>query len=739
MYGGLSAKERLAQLQQKSASKDTPPPKVALKKVGKINGNGAAAAAADKPELKKVETKKEEPKKLVEVKKPEVKEPEKKVEKKEDVKPKEEPKKPEAKEPAKPKEEVKPKEEAAKKPEPAATKPAEEPKKPEVKPEPAKPKEPEAKPAAKPAEPAKTEPAKPTDAKPAPEPAKPAETKPAAEPAKPAETKPAPEPAKKAETKPAPEPAKPADKPAPKPAEAAKPETAKPAEAAKPEAPKPAETKPSAPEPAKVAEVKPADKPAPVAAKEPEKPKEEAKKPEPPKPETKPADKPKVEEKKPAAPAPAAAPKAEPAKTEPPKPAAEPPKPAAAAAAPAKPAETKPEAKPADKPKEEPKKEVAAPAPVPKISKAATDAMIGTIFYFSGMGSLLGSALAEGVYVPERNQRSALDADAVDAARVQAKKREEIVVTARNQAQALSTDFRHLQALLEGVPTFGEAIEMKPVERRAVDEPIHGHVYFQQRAGAGAQVDGDSLDGLVLQQPPSREARRSASATNAQGQPGGVDGGPLAATYTSTVYRSPPVAPQPVTLEVATASPYPGGYSSEPSSSDYNRQQQPHHPPSQQHRPPPQQTVTSSQAWQDRYGPATAAAPADTSRSPRPFSSTGAADRDMGNIDATGIKSWQLSKIRTAEAKGYRLVSDHELQLEPEDPSSFVPYHHHADKSTNLDRQLHSYQQQQQPRGTGYSHEVGGVSPQPYRPASGPGASYPFAPAVESSLPYCDL
>jgi len=36
----------------------------------------------------------------------------------------------------------------------------------------------------------------------------------------------------------------------------------------------------------------------------------------------------------------------------------------------------------------------------------------------------------------------------------------QIVVTARNQAQALSTDFRNLQSLLESVPTFGEPLQV---------------------------------------------------------------------------------------------------------------------------------------------------------------------------------------------------------------------------------------------------------------------------------------
>ena len=127
--------------------------------------------------------------------------------------------------------------------------------------------------------------------------------------------------------------------------------------------------------------------------------------------------------------------------------------------------------------------------------------MIGSIFYFSGMGSLLGSALAEGVYVPESGQRTALDADTVESA--VAKKRamnktEKLVTTARNQAQALSTDFRNLQSLLENVPTFGEPLQAQPLDRRGVDQPIHGHVYFRQS------------DHLPLQAPPSRHGRAHA-------------------------------------------------------------------------------------------------------------------------------------------------------------------------------------------------------------------------------------
>jgi len=139
---------------------------------------------------------------------------------------------------------------------------------------------------------------------------------------------------------------------------------------------KPAE-QPKPPEPAKPAEAKPAEKP-----KEPEKPKEEPKPvPAPAKPQEQP---PKPAEAKP----PAEKPKAEPPKE------------------PAKPAE------PA-KPPAEPAKPAAAPA---KATPAPKADIFGSIFYFSGMGSLLGSALAEGVYVPESGQRTALDSDAMEAA-----------------------------------------------------------------------------------------------------------------------------------------------------------------------------------------------------------------------------------------------------------------------------------------------------------------------------------
>jgi len=43
------------------------------------------------------------------------------------------------------------------------------------------------------------------------------------------------------------------------------------------------------------------------------------------------------------------------------------------------------------------------------------DDFYNSIFYFSGMGNVIGNALAQGVYVSEQNRRNAIDPDDVGA------------------------------------------------------------------------------------------------------------------------------------------------------------------------------------------------------------------------------------------------------------------------------------------------------------------------------------
>lgn len=114
------------------------------------------------------------------------------------------------------------------------------------------------------------------------------------------------------------------------------------------------------------------------------------------------------------------------------------------------------------------------------------------IFYFSGMGSVIGSALSEGVYVAEQYRKNAIDSDDLQQDKQTAqsklngsiKPREDVVITARGQAQNLSTDFQKLQTLLESLPVFtGNADQLPPTggDKRpgTVDQPIHGELYFR--------------------------------------------------------------------------------------------------------------------------------------------------------------------------------------------------------------------------------------------------------------------
>ena len=137
---------------------------------------------------------------------------------------------------------------------------------------------------------------------------------------------------------------------------------------------------------------------------------------------------------------------------------------------------------------------------------------------------------------------------------------------------------------------------------------------------------------------------------------------------------------------------------------------------------------TPSQPWQDRYGRGSGQGTTDMARSPRPFAT------DRGDVDAGGIKPWQLSHVRGLEAKGYRLVAEPEHNVDA-DASSYTPYLV-SDRTFNVDRQK-TFR-----RGIEEHHPMSsspyGVHQPAFRPPSA-GATYPFAPAVESTMPYCDL
>jgi hypothetical protein len=173
------------------------------------------------------------------------------------------------------------------------------------------------------------------------------------------------------------------------------------------------------------------------------------------------------------------------------------------------------------------------PAPTATSSATAVDGQSSTfqgqpddfynaIFYFSGMGSVIGSALSEGVYVAEQYRKNAIDADELLQERKSALSKvrsggkaeaigrrgqlpaEDVVITARGQAQNLSTDLQKLQTLLESLPVFTGNADQLPLvgDRRsgAIDQPIHGELYFRCKERFPVQQPSSSSPAAALRQ-----------------------------------------------------------------------------------------------------------------------------------------------------------------------------------------------------------------------------------------------
>lgn len=164
--------------------------------------------------------------------------------------------------------------------------------------------------------------------------------------------------------------------------------------------------------------------------------------------------------------------------------------------------------------------------------RSQPDDFYNAIFYFSGMGSVIGSALSQGVYVAEQYRKNAIDVDDLLQDRQAALSRmrapaegiemigrhggrlpgDDVVVTARGQAQNLSIDFQKLQTLLESLPVFtGNANQLPPTgpERRAgeIEQPIHGELYF--RCKERFPVQPSPTPSRQTQPSPSHESLRS--------------------------------------------------------------------------------------------------------------------------------------------------------------------------------------------------------------------------------------
>ena len=190
------------------------------------------------------------------------------------------------------------------------------------------------------------------------------------------------------------------------------------------------------------------------------------------------------------------------------------------------------------------------------------DEFYSKLFYFSGMGTLIGSSLSAGIYVPEDTAKCGLGAEQVESCVPESfDKHVEMVKTARNHATDLTTELRKLQALLQGLPIFtgdGTASGSSQTWRTTRHTSLSsGTATHRTRAS--------SYGGFSASQPPSsgqtrvvQETFSSASTVPAQQTPAAPTGGYGGRAVSSSGYPGE-AAPTGYLKGVASSSGYSGG------------------------------------------------------------------------------------------------------------------------------------------------------------------------------------
>jgi len=112
-----------------------------------------------------------------------------------------------------------------------------------------------------------------------------------------------------------------------------------------------------------------------------------------------------------------------------------------------------------------------------------------TKFYFTGMGSVIGTALSEGVHVEERHRDRAVEPDHTSAILKDQLYKDEypLVSSCGKQAHNIYNGLKNLHDLLDQVPTYSESDRptvyrpsgSTPTPDVTVDDPIHGEKYFR--------------------------------------------------------------------------------------------------------------------------------------------------------------------------------------------------------------------------------------------------------------------
>ena len=246
------------------------------------------------------------------------------------------------------------------------------------------------------------------------------------------------------------------------------------------------------------------------------------------------------------------------------------------------------------------------------------DEFFNNLFYFSGMGVVVGSALSKGVYVPKRSAAHALDVQTIEQheAEVEARVSRDVraVKRARTEATELAEELRKLQALLSGLPTFGEERATAAPKQMLPPPPMQ---VLTPRKYEAPVID------MISKQVQSVVKTTPAPLLKMPNLP-------------------PPTAPKPKTFP----------------------------PPP----PPPQERVAvdpslsdagvfkgfqpgerSHPSWQDKY----AGRAVRDAHAPRPFGSrAGSVASSGGEVSTGGLKSWELSRLRGLEARGVELKSE---------------------------------------------------------------------------------
>ena len=126
----------------------------------------------------------------------------------------------------------------------------------------------------------------------------------------------------------------------------------------------------------------------------------------------------------------------------------------------------------------------------------APDEFYNTLFYFSGMGSVIGDATRSGVYVAKNTSKRGLDAEILEEEdnkrRRSSSRQRELVESARTQATDLTTDLRKLQELLDQLPTFGDSVDVTQLQQATT-------VSMPAGAVTGAHEAADMIPPLQLQ------------------------------------------------------------------------------------------------------------------------------------------------------------------------------------------------------------------------------------------------